>query len=442
MRQFLADLHIHSRFSYATSTKLTVPVLAAWAQVKGLAVIGTGDFTHPGWREELRQTLTYEEATGLYTIKDSTAVASPAPFPLPPEHTATPTRFMLQGEISSIYKRNGKARRVHNLVYVPTLEAAEKLSLALGKIGNLDADGRPILKLDSRNLLEMVLETHPEAFLIPAHIWTPWYSLFGSKSGFDDITDCYGDLTGAIFALETGLSSDPAMNRLWSALDNFRLISNSDAHSAENLGREANIFSGLPSYSGMLHALKNPATAQDTTFCGTVEFYPEEGKYHLDGHRKCGITFSPAETRAAGGTCPVCGGAITVGVLHRVMELADRAAPLYSETQEVASLVPLTEILGEILGVGPKSRKVHELYTKLLSRFGAELCILRNTDTATLAEFLAPLGEAIARMRQGTVHVTSGSDGEYGTVRMFSEAEHHEMHRKINLPKRQSRASS
>ena len=459
MREFLADLHIHSRFSRATSSRLNVPLLAAWAGLKGLDVLGSGDFTHPQWREELGQHLAYEEESGLYRLKDPASIAAALPelpvaavdaagarAPLGGEGGLPGPRFMLQGEISSIYKRGGKVRKVHNLVFMPTLEAAERFSQRLAQLGNLHSDGRPILGLDSRDLLEMVLEAHPLAFLVPAHIWTPWFSLFGSKSGFDRMEDCFGDLTGEIFALETGLSSDPAMNRLWSALDNCRLVSNSDAHSGENLGREANVFAGAVSYEGMLKALKQPDQAQGTRFLGTVEFFPEEGKYHMDGHRKCGIVLDPAKTRELGGICPVCGGPLTVGVLNRVMELADRDQPLYGPgdgqggdslgDNGFASLVPLPEVLGEILGTGSKSRKVGDMYAKVLERFGPELSVLRHAPESELARFFPPLAEAVGRMRRGQVHLQGGYDGEYGVVRMFTDKERKEILRGVGVAPR------
>ena len=455
MQEFLADLHIHSRFSRATSRKLNLSLLAAWARLKGIAVLGTGDFTHPRWRDELREELIMDEDSGLYVLKKPGDISASLP-ELPVEGlgrslvssgaqedasglAVPPIRFMLQGEISSIYKRGGKVRKVHNLVFMPTLEAADAFSLRLGELGNLHSDGRPILGLDSRDLLELVLEAHPQAFLVPAHIWTPWFSLFGSKSGFDSLEDCYGDLSGEIFALETGLSSDPAMNRLWSALDNFRLISNSDAHSGENLGREANLFTGRISYAGMLQALKSPDPAADTVFHGTLEFFPEEGKYHMDGHRKCNVVLSPGETRELGGICPVCGGPLTVGVFNRVMELADRDAPLYQggdaeSGKDFVSLVPLAEVLGEILGVGAKSRKVGDMYAGALERFGPELSILRAVPETELARFFPPLGEAVGRMRRGEVHLQGGYDGEYGVVRMFTDKERDEIVRGSGMP--------
>ncbi len=436
MQQFRADLHIHSRYSRATSSKLTPLNLAAWARVKGLNVLGSGDFTHALWRKELREVLVFDEASGLYRLRDGldlnrelpeyasvfdatgvTGVGADLPGPL----------FMLQGEISSIYKRGGATRRVHNLVYMPSFEAAEKFCVKLAQVGNLESDGRPILGLDSRNLLEMVLETDPGAFLIPAHIWTPWFSLFGSKSGFDRLEDCYGDLSGEIFALETGLSSDPDMNRLWSALDRYKLVSNSDAHSGENLGREANLFSGRISYDGIYRALKG--RHPETAYLGTLEFFPEEGKYHLDGHRDCKVVLEPHETRELGGICPVCGKPLTVGVLNRVQELADRDEPVHAPDQNFLSLIPLPELLGEILDSGAKSKKVAAMHARAVARFGSELAILQTAPTDELARFLAPLGEGVARMRRGEVTREGGYDGEYGNIRVFSEQERREFTR-------------
>ena len=468
MQDYLADLHIHSRFSRATSRKLGIPLLAAWSRLKGLTVLGTGDFTHPAWREELAEHLRYDEASGLYVLahEESMAAALPElPVACLGAHQALgeakrvedasgtalpPVHFMLQGEISSIYKRGGKVRKVHNLVFMPTLEVATAFSEKLETLGNLHSDGRPILGLDSRDLLELVLEAHPKAFLIPAHIWTPWFSLFGSKSGFDSMEECFDDLTGEIFALETGLSSDPAMNRLWSALDGYRLVSNSDAHSGENLGREANVFAGAISYNGILDALKFPEKANATAFRGTLEFFPEEGKYHMDGHRKCGVVLSPQQTRELGGICPVCGGALTVGVFSRVTELADRPAPVYQPGDGAGgelgengflSLVPLPEILGEMLGVGAKSRRVSDMYARALERFGAELTILRHTPEAELARFFPPLGEAVGRMRRGRVRLQGGYDGEYGVVRMFSEEEQRELVKAAGTPGKKQRGA-
>ncbi len=431
MTEFRADLHIHSRFSRATSSRLNVLSLAAWAGVKGLAVLGSGDFTHPVWLAELEEYLEEDGQSGLLRLRDKGAVGKALP-----EYGAAAlggeTLFMLQGEISSIYKRGGKVRKVHNLVYMPDFASARKFCAKLERIGNLKSDGRPILGLDSRNLLELVLEAHPLAFLIPAHIWTPWFSLFGSKSGFDKLEDCFGDLSEHVFALETGLSSDPEMNRLWSALDRYKLVSNSDAHSGENLGREANVFAGQASYEGILRALKRDG--EGTVYRGTLEFFPEEGKYHLDGHRACNVALSPAETRKLNGICPVCGKPLTVGVLNRVEALADRESPVYGAEERFASLIPLPEILGEILNAGSKSRKVADMYGEVLKRFGPELNILAEVPEADLARYFAPLGEAVARMRRGQVRRQAGYDGEYGVIRVFSKEERGELKQGARLP--------
>lgn len=429
-QQFRADLHIHSRFSRATSRALSLPLLAAWGALKGLTVIGTGDFTHPEWRAEMRELLE-PDGSGLYRLKDASAPARLLPdwADSPLLARAGAVRFLPQAEISSIYKRGGRTRKVHNLVYMPGLEAADAFSERMAQAGNIASDGRPILGLDSERLLETVLD-FPGAHLVPAHIWTPWFSLFGSKSGFDRIEDCFGPLTPHIFALETGLSSDPEMNRRISALDGYRLISNSDAHSGENLGREANIFEGEVSYSGIFGALRAPdsrAAALATRFLGTCEFFPDEGKYHLDGHRACNVALEPDETRRLGGICPVCGKPLTVGVLYRAGELADRAAPLYRPDESFASLIPLAEVLGEIAGSGPKSKKVAELYKKTLSALGPELDVLQNIPLPDIARVSAPLAEGIGRMREGRVLRQGGYDGEYGTISVFTPEERREL---------------
>lgn len=418
---FLADLHIHSRFSRATSRQLNPHTLAAWATIKGLRVLGTGDFTHPGWRQELRGALTRDETSGLYRLKDDVDATLALPGISRTADAPAPL-FLLQAEISSIYKRHGKVRKVHNLVYMPDMDSAERLSRRLESVGNLAADGRPILGLDSRNLLEMVLEADPRGVVIPAHAWTPWFAVFGSKSGFDGMDACFGDLTPHIFALETGLSSDPAMNRLWSRLDRYTLISNSDAHSGPNLGREANLFVGEPSYDGIFTALRREDGP--CAYAGTVEFFPEEGKYHLDGHRACGVVLEPREAMALHNVCPVCGKPLTIGVLHRVLELADRREPpRIAEEPGFTSLTPLPELLGELLGTGAQSRKVAEQYARLVETFGPELDILRRVPEDALRRRWEGLGEGIARMRRGQVILQGGYDGEYGTVRVFTPEE-------------------
>lgn len=427
---FIADLHIHSRFSRATSKQLNPRHLAAWARCKGIDVLGTGDFTHPQWRAELREQMVFDEASGLYRLKgepeelDFLGGARPRPH----EGGKEPL-FCLQAEISSIYKRHGKVRKVHNLLFVPSLEDADRLSERLAQIGNLNSDGRPILGLDSRDLLEIMLETVPQGVLVPAHVWTPWFALFGSKSGFDRLEDCFADLSEHVFALETGLSSDPAMNRLISGLDGYALISNSDAHSGANLGREANLFAGPPSYAGMFTALRAAARREsqenlDCRFLGTMEFYPEEGKYHLDGHRACNVVLEPRDALALDNICPVCGKPLTVGVLHRVLELADRETPAQLPLEpEVQPLIPLPEVVGEILGVGSGSRKVQERYSRLLRELGPELDILCHLPEADIRAHWEPLGEAVARMRRGQVIRQGGFDGQYGVVRVFEPEE-------------------
>ncbi|RQD65480.1 UvrD-helicase domain-containing protein [Desulfonatronovibrio magnus] len=416
---FLADLHIHSRFSRATSKSLDPLNLAAWAQLKGISIVGTGDFTHPGWMELLEQHLSQGE-DGLLHLKDDKDLSSIVPgfgSEIKPR-----TRFLLSAEISSIYKKGGKVRKIHNLVFMPGLSQAKKFNEKLDRIGNLKSDGRPILGLDSRNLLEMVLETDSLAYVIPAHIWTPWFSLFGSKSGFDTLEECFGDLSSHIFALETGLSSDPEMNWMWSKLDRYSLVSNSDAHSAENLGREVNMFQGDMSYEGIYRALRREGLGH--RFLGTLEFYPEEGKYHLDGHRKCNVVFDPAQTIANKGKCPVCGKNITVGVLNRVLSLADRDTSQKPEFQpDFFSVIPLKEIISEFLSVGPKSKKVHNYYTEVIGSFGSEINVLQNVPVEDLKKHSPVLAAAIQRMRAGEVFKDPGFDGQFGRISVFSPKE-------------------
>ncbi len=412
---YIADLHIHSLFSRATSKASNLAGLFAWALVKGIQVVGTGDFTHPGWFARLKDELVPAEP-GFFRLKDEDV-----PPALPRIQAAPrPVRFVLTAEISSIYKRGGKVRKVHNVLFAPDFAAVARINRKLAAIGNIESDGRPILGLDSRDLLEIVLEESPDGFLVPAHIWTPWFALFGSKSGFDVIEDCFGDLTGHIFALETGLSSDPAMNRLVSALDRYTLISNSDCHSPGKLGREANMFATGFNYFAMRDAIKNPALG----FTGTIEFYPEEGKYHLDGHRKCGVCLEPLESSRLNDICPVCGRPLTIGVSHRIFALADRREPLYPPGSPlVHSLTPLPEILGEIAGRGPNTKTVLEEYARIISRFGSEFDLLLNTPLEEISRVSAVLGEAVKRIRENKVIKTPGFDGEFGVIRVFEPGE-------------------
>ncbi len=405
---YVADLHIHSRYSRACSRDLTLPNLAWWARRKGIGLLGTGDFTHPAWFEHLRESLEPAEP-GLFRLADEKPVTKRLPGSL---RGTTPARFMLSVEISTIYKRDDRTRKVHHLLYAPDFASVEKINTALARIGNLTADGRPILGLDSRDLLEITLEAG--GYLIPAHIWTPWFSALGSKSGFDAIADCYADLADHVTAVETGLSSDPEMNWRVSSLDRYRLVSNSDAHSPAALAREATLFTGTPDYA---------AVRDGAGLAGTIEFFPEEGKYHADGHRACGVNWEPARTREAGGRCPECGRPLTVGVLSRVEDLADRPAGFHKE-QRVEHLIQLHEILGEINGVGPKSKTVEERLNHLVATLGPELDILRKVPVDEIGKAGGEeLREAITRLRRGDVRRVPGYDGEYGVITLFEPGE-------------------
>ncbi len=409
----ISDLHIHSKYSRATSRDCVPEQLDFWARRKGIGLLGTGDFTHAAWRNELKEKLVSAE-DGLFRLKKEYQAECGA-FA---ENNAP--RFVLSGEISSIYKKNGKVRKVHNVILLPGFEAADRLSAKLELIGNIHSDGRPILGLDSRDLLELTLDVCPEAIFIPAHIWTPHFSLFGAFSGFDTIEECFEDLTPHIHALETGLSADPAMCRRLSALDRFTLVSNSDAHSPAKLGREANLFDIELSYTGLYNAIQNGNGA-----AGTVEFFPEEGKYHLDGHRNCHLCLTPAETKAYGGKCPVCGKKITIGVLHRVEELADRPENfVLPGGLPYESLVPLPEVIGGSLSLSAASKKTAKLYEEMLQKIGPEFYILRE---APIEEIRAAGGvcvaEGIRRLREGEVKRTPGFDGEYGKIRLLEDSE-------------------
>jgi DNA helicase II / ATP-dependent DNA helicase PcrA len=412
--KFIADLHTHSRFSRATSKSLNPENLSLWARKKGIRVVGTGDFTHPGWFAELADKLMDAPCEGLYQLRPD--IQRVVDYEAPPACPG-PTYFLLSGEISCIYKKNGRTRKLHHLILMPDMDTVARFNQRLDRIGNISSDGRPILGLDSKELLEIALETSEKAFFIPAHIWTPWFSLFGSKSGFDTIEECFEDLTGHIYALETGLSSDPPMNRCISALDSHLLISNSDAHSPSKLGREANLFDTRLDYPHMILAMKTGAG-----FHGTIEFFPEEGKYHLDGHRNCGVRLHPEETLRFDGICPVCRRPLTVGVLNRIYGLSDRSTPRPSK--DFHSLIPLAEILAEILGAGPATKKVTLFYEKLLSDLGPELEILMDIPLNRLETSGGPvLAEAIRRMRCNHVIRDEGYDGRFGTIHLFQESE-------------------
>jgi DNA helicase II / ATP-dependent DNA helicase PcrA len=411
---FVADLHIHSKYSRACSRDCDLEHLAWWAARKGIGLIGTGDMCHPAYGDEIRANLVPAEP-GLFRLRPD--LEREVLRTLPPS-CRTAVRFLLSVEISTIYKRDDRTRKVHHLLYAPDLDSAAALTAALARIGNLGSDGRPILGLDSRDLLEITLAAG--GYLVPAHIWTPWFAALGSKSGFDAIADCYADLADEIFAVETGLSSDPLMNWRVSSLDRYRLVSNSDAHSPPALGREATVFSCDLDYFAVRDALRTGAGLD-----GTIEFFPEEGKYHTDGHRRCEVRLEPAETRARNGICPACGTPLTVGVLHRVEALADR--PVGHRPDGAAGfthLVQLPQIVGEIHGVGPRSKRVVSEVDGLVARLGPELSILRDVPADDVVAAGAPLlAEALGRLRRGEVIREAGYDGEYGVIRLFEPKE-------------------
>ncbi len=415
---FYADLHVHSKYSRATSRNLDLFHLALWAKKKGIGVVGTGDFTHPAWMAAIKEELVPAEP-GLFRLRDD--LEAEVNERLGKSAAASGSvRFLLEVEISTIYKQGDKVRKVHHLLYAPDLASADRMVGRLARIGNLASDGRPILGLNSRDLLEICLSAGEGCYLIPAHIWTPWFSVFGSKSGFDRLDECYGDLSPHIFALETGLSSDPAMNWQVSMLDRFRLVSNSDAHSPGNLGREASRFDCELDYFAIRDAM-----ATGRGYGGSVEFFPEEGKYHMDGHRACGFRCGPEESRQLGNLCPVCNAPLTLGVHYRVQELSDRAEPLKPEgAAPFQSLIPLPEVLGEIHRTGSKSKAVQSAYEQTVSRLGSELDILADMPLDEIERAGSPLlGEAIRRMRAGEVIREGGYDGEYGVIRVFQPGE-------------------
>lgn len=411
LMKMIADLHIHSRFSMATSKEGTPENLDFWARKKGISLIGTGDFTHPVWREELKERFV-SEGNGLYRLRDEYVKEESRKFP------GEGTRFVVSGEISSIYKKNGKTRKVHNVILLPGLEAADAMAQRLEKIGNIHSDGRPILGLDSHDLLEMMLDVCPEGILIPAHIWTPHFSVLGAKSGFDSVEECFEELAPYIHALETGLSSDPAMNWRISKLDRYQLVSNSDAHSPSKLGREANLLDIDCSYEGLYRAIQTGEGLE-----GTVEFFPEEGKYHFDGHRKCGVSLSPVEAERLGGICPVCGKKLTMGVDHRVEQLADRAEGFVKKDgKKYESLVPLPEVISTCMGYSAASKKVQGCFEQMIQTLGTEFDILRNVPSEDIKSCAGErIAEGIENVRTGNVKRIPGYDGEYGKIELFEE---------------------
>ncbi len=401
---FIADFHIHSKYSRATAKDMDIPHLDKMARIKGIDLVGTGDFTHPLWLNELKEALSPEE-DGLYRFSD--------------------TLFILTAEVSNIFYKDRATRKIHNVIFAPSFEAVEKINKKLARFGDLYSDGRPILKMEAMNLVEVVLGASEEAFVVPAHIWTPWFSLFGANSGFDSIEECFGEYTRYIYALETGLSSDPEMNWRVSSLDKFTLISNSDAHSPSRLGREANVFSHRIGYKDIKEVLRE---GDGKRFLYTIEFFPQEGKYHYDGHRQCGISLSPKESRNYKNLCPKCGQKLTIGVMHRVETLADRKEG-YCSPQGIPfkHLVPLAEIIAEALGQGVDTKAVQERYRAVTQRLGGELKVLLEIPKEELFRSIpSKIAEGIMRVREGKVEIKCGYDGVYGEVSIFGKEEKEE----------------
>ncbi|MBI4993791.1 DNA helicase UvrD [Candidatus Wolfebacteria bacterium] len=418
--KFFADFHIHSKYSRATSKIMILEEFDRVADDKGILLMGTGDFTHPEWFKEIKNKLEPVEP-GLFKLKEEFKRKTL-------KGTMAETRFMLTAEISGIYSKNGKVRRVHNIIFSPDIETAEKINEKLSLIGNLSSDGRPILGLDSEKLAEIVFNINQEAVIVPAHIWTPWFSMFGSMSGFDSIEECFGKYAKNIFAIETGLSSDPQMNRRLSKFDNIALISNSDSHSLAKIGREANIFDVELSYANIIGAIKFQNRKK---FLGTIEFFPEEGKYHFDGHRDCGVWFSPEETKQRKNICPKCGRHLTIGVMSRVNDLSDRKVEfkISGSKKEINgesyfNLIPLSEIIAEAFEVGENTKRVKKEYENLIKNFGNELKILLEISESELKSIADNrVAEGIKRVREGKVKIRPGYDGEYGEISIFNDKE-------------------
>lgn len=426
--KFIADLHVHSKYSRATAKNLDLENLYLWAQYKGIHIVGTGDFAHPKWLKELEEKLEPAQ-NGLFKLKEKYAKPVDAQIPA---SCRGQVRFMLTVEISNIYKRHDKVRKVHSLIFSPSFAAARKIQAKLGAIGNIASDGRPILGLDSYDLLQLTLDADAKNLFVPAHIWTPWFSAFGSMGGFDSMTDAFGDLTKYIFAVETGLSSDPPMNWRLKQLDDFILISNSDAHSPSKLGREANIFDTEFSYDGIYKALSDK---NDKGLISTLEFFPEEGKYHFDGHRACQVRWHPKETSQHKGVCSVCGKPVTVGVMSRVEILADRPEGGKSKRwRPYQNIVPLPELIAEAKDMGPASKAVQEAYMNVLAKLGNEFFILLECPIDDIKRVAGDvLAEAIKRMRQGKVDIAAGYDGEFGTIKIFNSGERQQIDKQIAL---------
>ena len=408
--KFIGDFHIHSKYSRATSPSTDLENLDKWAKIKGVGVLGTGDFTHPLWLKELKEKLEPAES-GLFKLKNS----------------SSSTIFILTSEISCIYTKNQKVRKVHIVIFAPSFGAVDKINEKLNLIGNLKSDGRPILGLDAKELLKIVLDADNDCLVVPAHAWTPWFSVFGSKSGFDSLEECFEDYTKYIYAIETGLSSDPAMNWRLSQLDSVTLISNSDCHSPKKIGREANVFDTNLDYYSIIEAIK---LRDKNKFLYTIEFFPEEGKYHYDGHRLCNISLSPSQSKKYNNICPKCKKPLTIGVLNRVEELADRPEGFVLNSIPFKSLIPLEEIIVDSIGVGPASKKVLKYYDALINNLGTEFDILlQATEQEIKKNSLAEIAEGVIKVRNREVFIEPGYDGVYGKIKTISK------NPRKNLPK-------
>lgn len=406
--RIVADFHIHSPYARAVSKEMTLENLDFWARIKGIDILGTGDFTHPLWIKEIKSKLEPAEP-GLYKLRGLTSL-----------HEVKPrVRFVLTSEISSIYSKGGKGRRIHSLIFFPSIESVEKFNAIVGARANLRADGRPIVGIDAKELLKIALDIDRDAFFVPAHVWTPWFSVFGSKSGFNSMEECFDEYTKHIFAVETGLSSDPLMNWRWSHLDKVALLSNSDSHSLRRIGREANIFDTKLSYFDIINAIKSKDPKR---FLSTIEFYPEEGMYHYDGHRACKIRFHPSETKKVGNRCPACSRPMTIGVMNRVEELSDRPEGFKrKDAIPYKNMVPLDEIIAEAFGVkSALNKRVQETHGKMIKEFGNELGILFDLPLVNFSSLQPEIGEGIKRVREGKLFINPGYDGEYGKVKIFA----------------------
>jgi len=401
--KIVADFHVHSKYSRATSPLMDLENMDKWARIKGIKILGTGDFTHPAWSKQIKEKLSPAER-GFFQLKNF----------------GSPIRFILTSEISCIYSKGGKVRKIHIVIFAPSIKSIEKINFELDKIGNINADGRPILGLDAKELAKIVLNIDKDCLIVPAHIWTPWFSVFGSKSGFNSLEECFEDYTKYIYAVETGLSSDPAMNWRLSQLDKVALISNSDSHSAPKIGREANVFDTDLNYQSVIEAIK---TKDPKKFLYTIEFFPEEGKYHYDGHRLCNLSLSPKESKKYNNICPRCRKPLVIGVLNRVEELADRPEGFVPKNAiPFKNLIPLQEIIADSINTSVASKEVLRLYNNLIVNLGTEFDILLEKEQKEIEKNSLPvIAEGVLRVRNGKVYVNPGYDGVYGKIKIFPE---------------------